>query len=239
MILEGVPFTQVANCVLNDSSLSLGAKGMFAYIASKPPGWDFSSERITSDTSDGLRSVQSVLKELEASGYLKRVKMPSGKVQYELTFTKSLYAESAESQNSILLKAQSAELGSISNKENIIINNINNKDIIPSSPKPQKVTKKSKDSDENLTKINFVFGLMRKINPTVHSVIAHKVQRDSCVTLIDTFGPDEVQKRINLIPTLTDEYAPRISTPQELYVKWSKLDRFIKENNRTVKVHML
>lgn len=219
LILEGIPFTQVANCVLNDNTLSFGAKGMFAYIASKPSGWDFSSERIVSDTSDGLRSVQSILRELEGAGYLRREKLPNGRVQYLITHSKSLYAESAESQNSILLKAQSAESGSISNKDIKEIKSKRNKE--------------SKTSEEDLGKIQFIFAHMRKVNPTVHSVITHKVQRDACIALMNTFGTDEVLRRIQAIPEMKGDYVPSITTPHELYVKWSKMDKFInkKENN--------
>jgi len=80
-----VPFTQVANSVLNDSRISAKAKGMFAYLCSKPWGSDFSSERIQLDFTDSVHSVRNTLKELELYGYLKRKKERNGKMTYLLT----------------------------------------------------------------------------------------------------------------------------------------------------------
>lgn len=67
-----VPFTQVANTVLTDNELTWKAKGLFSYLASKPDGWDFAGKRITEEASDGLKSTQTGLRELEENGYLKR-----------------------------------------------------------------------------------------------------------------------------------------------------------------------
>lgn len=52
-------FTTVPNSVLNDPRLSWKSKGLWAYIQSKPDGWDFSSERIAKDSADGVESVRS------------------------------------------------------------------------------------------------------------------------------------------------------------------------------------
>lgn len=81
---ERVPFTQVANSVLNDGKLSGKAKGLYAYIYSKPEGWDFSLHRIKNDFTDGKSSIASGLRELENAGYLRRDKQNNGKVQYKL-----------------------------------------------------------------------------------------------------------------------------------------------------------
>jgi len=69
-----VPFTQVANCVLQDKNLSFRAKGVYAYLYSKPDGWKFSATRIASDSSDGRKPVLKALRELEKGKYLQRVK---------------------------------------------------------------------------------------------------------------------------------------------------------------------
>lgn len=60
--------------MVNSTEISLKAKGLFAYIQSKPDGWDFSAERIANHIKEGLQSVSSALKELEKSGYLVRQK---------------------------------------------------------------------------------------------------------------------------------------------------------------------
>jgi len=79
-------FTQVSNNPLNDNRLSWKAKGVFAYLYSKPDDWDFSSDRIKNDSSDGRDSLLAGLKELELTGYLHRIKNPTGKVSYILDY---------------------------------------------------------------------------------------------------------------------------------------------------------
>jgi hypothetical protein len=77
ILKEKIRFTQVSNDVLNDKNLSAKAKGVFAYLYSKPDDWDFAVERIISDFKDGRDSIISGLKELEAFSYLKRKRLPS------------------------------------------------------------------------------------------------------------------------------------------------------------------
>jgi hypothetical protein len=78
-------WAQVPNEVLCDSQLSFKAKGIFAYMQSKPHDWDFSCHRIINETADGRDSVTSGLSELEEKGYLERRKRknPMGQWEYE------------------------------------------------------------------------------------------------------------------------------------------------------------
>ena len=79
-------FAQVKNEVLNDPRISWKAKGLFAYLYSKPDNWDFSGDRITLNASDGRKSTYSGLKELEEFGYLTRSKRPNGQVEYHISW---------------------------------------------------------------------------------------------------------------------------------------------------------
>ena len=118
---EDIGFTQVKNDVLNDKNLSWKAKGLFAYLFSKPDDWDFSGERICLDSSDGRLSTYSGIKELEQSGYLVRMKTKSGKMVYCLYWSKKPIVGFRK-----VRKPQSAETDSISNKDNIQIKNNKN-----------------------------------------------------------------------------------------------------------------
>lgn len=91
------PFVQVANNVLTDKELSFKAKGLFAYIYSKPVGWKFSSHRIAQDTLDSRDSIRSGLKELENQGYLKPNKLKSGHIEYQITYIKDIKAKDGKS----------------------------------------------------------------------------------------------------------------------------------------------
>lgn len=79
-------FAVIPNSVINDSSLSWKAKGLYAYINSKPDDWDFSSERIAKDSTDWRDSVRSWLKELEDSWYLRRVKTQNSYWHFDIEY---------------------------------------------------------------------------------------------------------------------------------------------------------
>lgn len=65
-------FTTVDNVVLNDTSLSWKAKGLFVYLWSQSDEWDFYESEVVKHSTDKIASLKSGLKELEQQGYLKR-----------------------------------------------------------------------------------------------------------------------------------------------------------------------
>ena len=67
-------YTQVPNSIIGSKELSFRDKGLYAFIQSKPDGWSFSAKGISSQSGDGLHSVNAGLKSLENSGYLQRQK---------------------------------------------------------------------------------------------------------------------------------------------------------------------
>lgn len=85
-VKDKIPFTQVANGVLNDKRLSAKAKGLYAYLYSKPDGWDFAIDRIALDMTDGRKSINEGLKELEVLGFLTRKRQSDGRVLYVVHF---------------------------------------------------------------------------------------------------------------------------------------------------------
>lgn len=87
---EEIGFTQVKNEVLVDPEISFFDKGVFAYLFSKPEGWDFSADRIKEESSDGRDAILSSLKRLENRGYLVRKKKPNGRVTYLLKYSLAL-----------------------------------------------------------------------------------------------------------------------------------------------------
>lgn len=111
---DRVPFTQVANSVLNDPNISWKAKGIYAHLYSKPDGWDFSAHRMSQQCSDGRKATLSGLKELEESGYISREKLPTGRILYTVRIK-------PESPNGTVPKRHGAKRAPISNKEVIVI----------------------------------------------------------------------------------------------------------------------
>jgi hypothetical protein len=70
--------------ILVDKRVSLKAIGLWVYMLSKPPGWDFAAERVAWENKDGVRSICTAWEELIYLGYIKRRKLPNGREHYEL-----------------------------------------------------------------------------------------------------------------------------------------------------------
>jgi hypothetical protein len=82
----------VPNEILNNESLSFRAKGLYAYIQSKPDDWDFSSERIAAQSKDGRDSVRAALIELEDAFLLRRIPVRNPANKKIIGFDYILYA---------------------------------------------------------------------------------------------------------------------------------------------------
>lgn len=63
-------FTILPNATLNDPRLSWEARGMLAYLLSKPDHWKVIPKALINETSAGRAVVYRILNELEAAGYL-------------------------------------------------------------------------------------------------------------------------------------------------------------------------
>lgn len=77
-------YTQITNTILNDKNISLKAKGLFAFMDSKPDGWNFTIASMSSQLKDGQDSIKSALKELKEFGYVVYHRLQSGHGIYEL-----------------------------------------------------------------------------------------------------------------------------------------------------------
>lgn len=115
-----VPYAQVPNELLCDKKISFKAKGLWAYIQSKPNDYDFSSHRIVDETNDGLDSVKTALAELEQGGYLIRKRLQSGRVDYCLTFPKVENPTGGKSPRGKIHPVSKNNLNN-TNKDNIVI----------------------------------------------------------------------------------------------------------------------
>lgn len=67
-------FTVLPNAALSDERLSFKARGLLAYVLSKPDHWRTNSQHLTTVGPDGLTSVRSGLQELREAGYAVLVK---------------------------------------------------------------------------------------------------------------------------------------------------------------------
>jgi len=67
-------FTQIPNKLLNDGGLSLKAKGLFAYMQSKPKNWSFHLNGMQSQLKESRGTIIKIIDELIVKGYVKKIK---------------------------------------------------------------------------------------------------------------------------------------------------------------------
>lgn len=127
---EAVPFAMVPNELLNDKRISLKAKGLFAFVNSKPDNWHFSGKSIAGQTGESLHAVRLGLQELEMFGYLKRQKSQNSsgyfQVDYYLFFNPMSEIPTSVKPTSELPMSEKPNTGKTANNSN---KEVSNKDI--------------------------------------------------------------------------------------------------------------
>ena len=120
----------IPNDLLNSSDISFKAKGLYAYIQSKPENWEFSAERISKQVKEGLPSVVSALKELETFGYLVRKRYQNNRgfwvvdyLLYEIPIEENLHTGNPIQENPIIGNTTNYSNKDFSKKDNNIYNN--------------------------------------------------------------------------------------------------------------------
>lgn len=205
---KGIAFGVVPNNVLNDDRLSFKAKGLFAYIQSKPSGWDFNGRRVAKDSKDGYKSVYAGLKELEDAGYLtrKRCKDEKGKFDWEYTLssTQNGDIQNGDIQNGDIQKVDNNKERS-SNKE-LVKKNITSTNV--EEAKPQKGY-----GDENINWLLKEFETIMQFSPK-GSV---KQERRYAKHLLDNFTKEQLTYMLTYCST--DKYAPRVGSMEKLWFK--------------------
>jgi hypothetical protein len=69
---KGRDFLMIENATVRDRRLSFKARGVLAWLLSKPAGWEPTVERLADESPDGVFAIRSACKELEQHGYLAR-----------------------------------------------------------------------------------------------------------------------------------------------------------------------
>lgn len=67
-------FATIKNEPLNDKRLTFGARGLLAYLLSKPDHWEVRMPDLLAASPAGLTAIRAMLRELEDAGYLVRVR---------------------------------------------------------------------------------------------------------------------------------------------------------------------
>lgn len=214
----------IPNDVLN-SKLSFKAKGLYAFIQSKPDGWKFSAERIKKTSGDGLTRIKSGLKELETVGLLKRIKYKDQKGHWEWDYV-LLEKPPVENQpvDSEPVDSELVEtLPNISKQE--VVKKRSKKEVVNSEPSSQEIVT--------------IIDLFIVFNKAGKSWYGNKTQRASIKRLIEEYGAENVMKAVKILPEVnTRPYFPTITTPHMLEQKWTQLEsallKFKEANNKEV-----
>ncbi len=220
-VKDKIPFTQVANGVLQNPELSAKAKGLYAYLYSKPDGWDFAVDRIAKEMSDGRLSINSGLQELEKFGFLTRNRQADGRVTYIVHFPpiephveNQHLGEEATCRKPQSAKTHMSKTVIVSNKE------YNNKD-----------KEVIKTSEQGSREIPLLIKSFEELNPASKRFYGNTTQREACQNLIDSYTFDRVKKVIEQTLPRTNklQFFPVITTPVQLRDKWASLESAIQK----------
>jgi hypothetical protein len=79
------PFTMIANTTLQDTTISLDAKGVLVWLISKPEDWTVYKKHLQKTFSIGRERMDRIFDELEEARYVRsrRLRMPDGTFQWE------------------------------------------------------------------------------------------------------------------------------------------------------------
>ena len=80
-------YSVISNVILNDKRLSFAARGLAAFLLTKPDSWSINREYLASQGPEGVTAVRTMLKELRAAGYItqERGLTVSGRFQWVIT----------------------------------------------------------------------------------------------------------------------------------------------------------
>jgi len=109
---QAVGFVQISNDFLNDTNISLKAKGLFSYMYSKPNNWNFTLKGMGSQLKESHNAITTAIKELKAFGYVDYKKNKDGSGEY-LLYSQQLVEENKP----INPKPQNKVMGTVSKKE--------------------------------------------------------------------------------------------------------------------------
>lgn len=78
-------YTAIRNATLRDKRLSFAARGLLAYLLSRPDDWKVSTQDLINQSSARRAAVHSILRELKAAGYMRRERTQGdgGKIVWE------------------------------------------------------------------------------------------------------------------------------------------------------------
>lgn len=241
-------YTVIANFALNDSNLSLKAKGLWAYIMTKPDKWNINGRGLAEQLKESRPTINTILKELEEHGYLQRgvVRENNGKfsqsenILYEQPWTKN------------------PSTVNLSTKVNTITSNINSDKSLTTKEKSKLDSNISFDADETKEPVHVVNGTTHNgthkncrgcgtnIRAQHEDPTVRKLFYDVCKKYgLFITNHNNIRKWANDMETMDDgmsylqtlldkdirtmegEFKPTLNTPFDIVSKKLKIQRFL------------
>ncbi len=201
--IKPLTFGTAPNSLLNNKKISLKAKGLYAFMNSKPENWEFSYNGLQSQLLEQKTAIKTAIKELEKFGYLirKKYKKENGQWSWEYQLTMVDYPS---------IENPSMENPSMENIVDISKKELSKKDIV----KKRENTSENKFSQE----IVDIIELFSQINPSIQ--YGNKTQRKACEDMLKRFGYKNTIKMVKqVLEVQGNKYAPTATTPYTMYQK--------------------
>lgn len=221
MIVRSMPsknFTIVKNSILERSDISLKAKGLWAFLMTKPDNWSTSIRGLANELNDGETVIRSALKELGSVGlYIKsRSKNKSGRFVWEdcvysepqpLVGNPRLGKPRVENLHMVKRGGTNTEEAS-TDKTNTDIN------IYPI---------RSYVKVENQASAGDMFSYW-KMTTGISLTGNVQANKNACERLLDKYSKNDLEKLIRLVAaSYDDKFAPRVGDFVELENKTNSL----------------
>ena len=216
-------YATISNEILNREDVSLKAKGLFAYLQSKPDNWNFSKERIAKQLKEGISSIKSAFKELKDNKYLKTIPIKNkdglfNGYDYLLVDLPSVgkpdRRKTGPAENHTSISKQEYSKQEYSKQEDVAGEPAEHKNIIE------------------------IFDLFKEVNPMIN--YGHTTNRKAIKDLLVKFGKEKLISTIKYATSVQgNKYAPTITTPYQLQTKLGELRVFYKKesgNSTIVKI---
>jgi len=97
---------------------------------------------------------------------------------------------------------------------------------LPNSTLPNGKTEDVKKplEEKNINLVSSIIKEMESVNPAVKKMYGNTTQRKACENLLENYSLEEIKEMISFLPqTNCTPYFPRITTPLQLFDKWTQL----------------
>jgi len=228
-------YTHISNVALNDKNLSLKAKGLWAFIMSKPNDWKINYRGLVSQLKEGQTAILATLDELEEAGYLIRGEITKDRAGKFKTADSIMYEQPCVG----FPRVDSPRTKVTTDKTNTIVPNgspdskINSNSVIKLVDEPSNTSSVvGNTTPEKDTVLKHYYLVVKKYSlVVVNNTHVKKWAKD----LENALGYDHamlyllrLQQRDLRKERETQEFVPALSTPLEICTKAPKIIEYLK-----------